>query len=106
MSKTKRNKTSRASGPGPLERRGISVVCPVCGVRAGVLCHGKDVHEERSRRAQVFADMRADGIRAQERVRHFAVRAKKRRPPARPPAPVVIKHVDELSPVERARYGL
>lgn len=96
---------------GLYEREGISVGCPVCIAAPGQRCHGQATHEERRKRAAVFAEMRVEGIKAQARRRQIAIhiarqnRALERRA-KRKAGPVVVKQAADLSPAERARYGL
>jgi hypothetical protein len=87
--------------PGPFERQGISVACPVCDADPGERCRGGETHEERRKRAAVFAERRVEGIKARERQAEFA---RRNRPRRRTPAPVVVKNLAELPELERSRY--
>jgi hypothetical protein len=67
----------------------------------------KQAHEERRKRAAVFAERRVEGIKAQRVGRQFAIEAaKQNRADKHRNGPVTVKNAADLSPAERAKYGL
>lgn len=109
------NKKRRHTRVDPLEKRGHSVRCSVCGAEGGSPCHDEhgrrlsdgQTHAERKKRAAVFAEMRRESAKMQRRRRPSATKAAKEiRANRRRNGPVVVKHAADLSPADRARYGL
>jgi predicted RNA-binding Zn-ribbon protein involved in translation (DUF1610 family) len=65
-----------------MEKRGISVACPVCGAPPGRFCVGlvnQPPHEERRKRVAVFGEMRVEGLNARQRFEKVGIPIARRR---------------------------
>jgi hypothetical protein len=103
-SQNKRNRRNKRHRP--YEQAGISVICPECGAPSGTMCHGRlSPHDDRRKRAAVFAERRIEGVLIQQRLR-----AGKKRPPGRlsdgKRHRVTVKQIADLSATERGQYGV